>query len=149
MLNRQLDGSLRPSIKGAQQPLPGIAEAVVQGGYPEPNTRCGARAQQWYRQYVNSLLQRDIHDLRFYHYRDKDQVEVDLVIEQGKRVWGVEVKKAVSIQPGDDAGLARLAAHACKAWAGGILLHSGSNCLPLSNVPQGLAVPLVGLWGEY
>ena len=31
-------------------------------------------------------------DLRFWHYRDKDQVEVDLVITRGRETWGVEVK---------------------------------------------------------
>jgi hypothetical protein len=32
-------------------------------------------------------------ELRFYHYRDKGQVEVDLVIQQSKKIWGVEIKK--------------------------------------------------------
>lgn len=32
-------------------------------------------------------------DFKFSHYRDKDQVEVDLVIERGQQLWGVEVKK--------------------------------------------------------
>ncbi|MSU49684.1 MAG: DUF4143 domain-containing protein [Opitutus sp.] len=27
-------------------------------------------------------------DLRFWHYRDKDQVEVDLVITRGRQTWG-------------------------------------------------------------
>lgn len=42
--------------------------------------------------------------LRFSHYRAKDQVEVDLVIEQGRNVWGIEVKKAASIQTKDVKG---------------------------------------------
>ena len=45
-------------------------------------------------------------ELRFSHYRDKNQVEVDLVIEQGRRLWGVEVKRAASIQKKDGVGLA-------------------------------------------
>ncbi|ERT13847.1 hypothetical protein O185_06605 [Photorhabdus temperata J3] len=44
------------------------------------------------------------HELRFSHYRDKDQVEVDLVIEEGRKIWGIEVKKAASIQPKDGMG---------------------------------------------
>ena len=31
--------------------------------------------------------------VRLSHYRDKDQAEVDLVIEKGCDVWGIEVKK--------------------------------------------------------
>lgn len=84
-------------------------------------------------------------DLRFSHYRDKDQVEVDLVIEQGKKIWGIEVKKAASIQPKDGAGLNRLAAQAGKQFQGGILFYSGSNTLPLAQ-PNCFAVPMDALW---
>ena len=35
-------------------------------------------------------------DLRFWHYRDKDQVEVDLVITRGRKTWGVEAKAAAT-----------------------------------------------------
>lgn len=86
------------------------------------------------------------HELHFSHYRDKDQVEVDLVIESGRKVWGVEVKKAASIQTKDAAGLARLAALAGNDWQGGILLYTGNNCLPLAQAPNTFAVPLDKLW---
>ena len=33
-------------------------------------------------------------DLRFWHYRDKDRVEVDVVITRGEKTWGIEVKAA-------------------------------------------------------
>lgn len=33
-------------------------------------------------------------DLRFWHYRDKDQVEVDVVLTRGHKTWGIEVKAA-------------------------------------------------------
>lgn len=84
-------------------------------------------------------------DLRFSHYRDKDQVEVDIVIEQGKKIWGVEVKKAASIQPKDGAGLNRLAALAGPQFQGGILLYGGNNTLPLS-IKNCFAVPIDALW---
>ena len=48
-------------------------------------------------------------DLRFWHYRDKDQVEVDLVITRGSQTWGVEVKASVTVTPSDGHGLRRLA----------------------------------------
>ena len=84
-------------------------------------------------------------DLRFSHYRDKDQVEVDLVIEQGKKIWGVEVKKAASIQSKDGAGLNRLAALAGAQFQGGILLYGGNNTLPLAQ-KNCFAVPMSALW---
>lgn len=84
-------------------------------------------------------------DLRFSHYRDKDQVEVDLVIEQGKKIWGIEVKKAASFQQKDGAGLNRLAAQAGKQFQGGVLFYSGNNTLPVAT-PNCFAVPINELW---
>lgn len=86
-------------------------------------------------------------DLRFSHYRDKDQVEVDIVIERGKKIWGVEVKKAASIQSKDGAGLNRLAALARPQFQGGILLYSGTNTLPLA-IKNCFAVPINTLWNN-
>jgi len=268
LLQTMLDGALKPDIKATPKPLTGIADVIVQGGYPEPNARTGARAQQWHKQYVNSLLQRDVadiatirdvtevgrmlellalrtasllnistlatdlgirrettekyltvlehlflarslpawhnnkakrliktpkihlvdtglacalsgltandwndyskdfgpmlesfvvqqlicqagwvdRDLKFSHYRDKDQVEVDLVIEQGRKVWGVEVKKSSSLHSSDGAGLARLASQAGSNWQGGMLLYGGNNCYALSAVENCFVVPLERLW---
>ena len=52
-------------------------------------------------------------EINFSHYRDKDQVEVDLMIEHNREVWGVEVKKTASIRAKDGVGLSRLATQAC------------------------------------
>ena len=87
-------------------------------------------------------------ELRFSHYRDKDQVEVDLVIEEGNKVWGVEVKKATSIQAKDGAGLAKLANLCGKDWQGGMLMYTGNSCLPLAQAPNTFAVPINALWQE-
>ena len=86
-------------------------------------------------------------ELRFSHYRDKDQVEVDLVIERGRDIWGVEVKRAATVQAKDAAGLARLAQQAGKQFQGGMLLYTGRHCLKLK-VPGCFAVPIGMLWGE-
>jgi predicted AAA+ superfamily ATPase len=85
-------------------------------------------------------------DLRFYHYRDKDQIEVDLVIERGREVWGVEIKRAAILQPKDAAGLQRLATQAGKQYRGGILLYTGKAVYPLPNPDKVIAVPLSRLW---
>ena len=72
-------------------------------------------------------------------------MEVDLVIEQGRKVWAVEVKRAASVQDKDGAGLARVAAQAGNNFQGGLLLYSGVNCLPLK-VDKCFAVPMDRLW---
>ncbi len=86
-------------------------------------------------------------EIQFYHYRDKDQVEVDLVIERGQEVWGVEVKRAASIQAKDAAGLNRLANLAGNHFCGGMLIYTGKHCTKLQ-VPNCYAVPIGMLWGE-
>ncbi len=85
--------------------------------------------------------------LQLSHYRDKDQVEVDLVIEQGRNVWGIEVKRAASIQSKDGEGLQRLATQAGVNFKGGALIYCGNNCLPLKT-PNCYAVPINWLWQE-
>lgn len=269
LLETLINGELAPQIVADATPLAPTAEVLCQGGYPEPNRRALHRARQWYRQYMNAIVQRDVQDiaaiqdkdgmlllmellacrtasllnvsslskelgleratvsrylgilerlflvhqlpawhrnhakrlikspklhlvdtglaaalarlepkqwltdaerfgalleshvieqliaqggwldsdLRFYHYRDKDQVEVDLVIERGHEVWGVEIKRAASIQAKDATGLARLAEQAGKGFRGGMLIYTGRHCLELQ-VPGCFAVPIGMLWGE-
>ncbi|MDE2753806.1 MAG: ATP-binding protein [Gemmatimonadota bacterium] len=84
-------------------------------------------------------------DLRFWHFRDKDGREVDLVMTLGARTWGIEVKATST--PGRSAGpgMAHLATLCGKDFAGGILLYNGRDILPLSDERM-LAVPLSELW---
>jgi hypothetical protein len=84
-------------------------------------------------------------DLRFWHYRDKDQVEVDLVISRGRQTWGVEVKSAVTATPADGAGLRRLAEQCGADYVGGVLLYAGDSAFALGD-RRNLAMPLARLW---
>lgn len=84
-------------------------------------------------------------DLRFWHYRDKDQVEVDFVITRGRRTWGVEVKATATPTQADISGLRRLAAQCGDDFAGGVLFHAGAHQVTLGD-PRLLAVPLTRLW---
>lgn len=270
LLSTLINNELTPQIVTDATPLAPTAKVLCQGGYPEPNRRAPHRARQWYRQYTNAIVQRDVEDiaavqdkdsllvlmellasrtagllnisnlskelgldrstvskylsilerlflvhqlpawhrnhakrlikspkihlvdtglsaalarlepsqwltdterfgalleshvveqliaqagwvdpdLRFYHYRDKDKTEVDLVIERGRDTWGVEVKRAASIQPKKDAaGLAKLAEQAGNSFLGGMLIYTGRHCLALP-VPGCFAVPIGMLWGE-
>ena len=85
-------------------------------------------------------------DLRFWHYRDKDRVEVDLVVTRGGKTWGIEVKAAATIGLGDGQGLRRLADRCGHDFESGVLLYAGrGDVLPLGD-PRILAVPLSELW---
>lgn len=78
------------------------------------------------------------------HYRDKDQVEVDFVLESPLRqVIGLEVKAAATVQPQDFKGLRRLQSLAGPDFITGIVLYDGSHALSFG---EGLwAIPLSAL----
>ena len=84
------------------------------------------------------------YDLHFSHYRDKDQVEADLIIEQGRDVWGVEIKRSAILQAKDGTGLKRLAVQTGENFKGGIMLYSGTNCFSIDELLY--AVPINRLW---
>lgn len=83
---------------------------------------------------------------RFGHYRDKDQVEVDLVIELGGDVWGIEVKSAATVQSADGRGLLRLADVAGRKFRGGLVLYDGQLMLPIEPARNIHAAPISRLW---
>jgi len=86
------------------------------------------------------------HTTRLWHYRDKDKVEVDCVLTQGHRTWGVEIKAAASVKSDDAEGLRRLAAQAGNDFVGGIVFYDGESSLPLDQSLNLYAVPLSKLW---
>ena len=86
------------------------------------------------------------HSPRFYHYRDKDQVEVDLVMEVGRKVWGIEVKASATVKSSDGKGLRRLAESSQERFQGGIVLYDGAAIIPLDRSLNLYAVPISKLW---
>ena len=83
--------------------------------------------------------------LQFHHYRDRDQVEVDCVIDRGHKVWGVEVKTGRTPNAADYNGLRRLADQAGDNFQTGIIIYTGDSILP-SGDKRFLAVPVSKLW---
>ena len=62
----------------------------------------------------------------FFHYRDKDQFEVDIVIERAAlQVAGVEVKAAASVTSADFRGLRKLKRTAGDRFAAGAVIYDG------------------------
>ena len=80
----------------------------------------------------------------FFHYRDKDKVEVDIVMECGSRVAGLEVKAGATVTSSDFRGLRRLAAACGERFAAGVVLYDGEATMGFGD---GLyAVPVRLLW---
>jgi predicted AAA+ superfamily ATPase len=84
-------------------------------------------------------------DVELYHYRTKDQVEVDAVLENRRgQVVGIEVKAASTVNPNDFRGLRHLAERLGDDFLAGIVLHTGQQTLPFG--PGMLAMPIASLW---
>lgn len=82
-----------------------------------------------------------------YMYRDKDQVEVDFVVEDAAgQVVGVEVKAAATVGAGDLTGLKKLARLAGERFIAGIVLYDGGDILPIGE--RLWAAPLATLWKD-
>ncbi len=82
---------------------------------------------------------------RLYHYRTKDGVEVDAVIETPDgRVVGIEVKAGATVRTADLAGLRNLARQAGERFVAGYVLYTGHQTLPFGDRLR--AVPLDALW---
>jgi predicted AAA+ superfamily ATPase len=80
------------------------------------------------------------------HYRDKDQVEVDFVLENPMRqLIGIEVKASATVQAQaqDFRGLNRLMAQTGRDFITGIVLYDGEQVMPFGD--RLWAVPLAAL----
>lgn len=82
---------------------------------------------------------------RLYHYRTKDKLEVDAVVETPDgRMIGVEVKSGATVRTDDLAGLRNLASHVGDRFVAGYVLYTGQQTLPFGEKLR--AVPLDALW---
>ncbi len=82
--------------------------------------------------------------VEFFHYRDKDQVEVDIVMEYGSLVAGVEVKAGATVTRSDFRGLRRLMDACGGRFAAGVVLYDGETSVSFGDSLY--AVPIRLLW---
>lgn len=81
----------------------------------------------------------------FFHFRDKDGAEVDIVLERGAReLVGVEVKASATVTVADFRGMRKLREAAGKRFAAGVVLYDGE--ITASFGDGFFAVPLRALW---
>ncbi|MEY3386192.1 MAG: hypothetical protein RIR53_1003 [Bacteroidota bacterium] len=84
-------------------------------------------------------------DIRFHHLRDKDGVEVDVVIEQGGRsLAAIEVKASATVTEKDFRAIRKLQGAVGKRFTCGVVLYDGEASVRFG---EGLyAVPIRALW---
>lgn len=80
-----------------------------------------------------------------HHYRTKDGVEVDAVMESADgRIVGIEVKSGLNVRREDLAGLRQLRDRLGSRFVAGYVLYAGEQTLPFGDRIR--AVPLDALW---
>lgn len=81
----------------------------------------------------------------FFHFRDRDGVEVDVVLERGaKAIAGIEIKASATVTSSDFAGLRKLKSAAGARFAAGVVLYDGESTASFGE--RLYAVPVSMLW---
>ena len=82
--------------------------------------------------------------IAFHHFRNRDDHEVDIVLEQGAALAGVEVKASGTVRVEDFRGLKKLQEIAGDRFTCGVVLYDGEVSLPFG--PRLFALPIQNLW---
>ena len=79
------------------------------------------------------------------HYRDKDKVEIDFILENSRsQLVGIEVKAANTVSSSDFKGLRKLAGIVGDNFRLGVVFYTGERILPFGD--RQLAAPVHCLW---
>ena len=90
----------------------------------------GALLETWVYSELLKMITLNDESWSIYYYRDKDQVEVDFILENhAHQVIGIEVKASHTVTNQDFYGLRKVAALSGKNWLSGVVLYSGDRCL--------------------
>jgi predicted AAA+ superfamily ATPase len=133
-----------PKVHMVDSGLAATLADLTENDWVEHRDRMGRLLESYVVQQIITQASWTDPDLRFWHYRDKDKVEVDLVITHGRKVWGIEVKASYSVAPQDGHGLRKLADQCGQNFQQGIVLYGGASTLSINS--SLLAVPISKLW---
>lgn len=107
--------------------------------------RLGALLECFVFSEINKAAKLQDDTIRISHYRERDQFEVDFVIERyPDEVVGIEVKARTTVRPQDFVGLKRLRDLCGDRFKCGVVLHDGNQVLQTS--PQMFSMPIKMLW---
>ena len=81
-----------------------------------------------------------------HYYRDKDQDEVDIVVESERgAIVGLEIKAAATVSAGDFRGLRKLSTASGHNFKLGLVLYDSENTVPFAD--NMFAAPISCVWG--
>ena len=83
--------------------------------------------------------------VKFYHFRDKDAVEVDMILDVGgRKLAGVEVKSSATVTNADFRGLRKLQSGVADRFVAGVVLYDGETTVSFGE--RLFAVPIRRVW---
>jgi len=136
-----------PKVHFVDSALAAMLSGLESGRWLEDRARFGHVLESFVLQQLIPQAGWTDPELRFWHYRDKDQVEVDCVLGLGGAIWAAEIKASRTVVEADTRGLKRLAARAGRDFRDGIVFYDGESILPIAGTPF-LAVPVAKLWEQ-
>ncbi len=126
----------------------GLAAALLRvdaAGLWRDRTLLGQLLETFVAQELKRMASWQAQPIAFHHFRDKDGVEVDLVLERGaQELAGVEVKASATVTDADFRGLRKLRGAAGQRLVCGVVLYDGELALRFGE--RLYAVPLRALW---
>ncbi len=134
-----------PKIHLIDSGLSASLSALDEDSWRDERSRMGHLLESFVVSQIFSQVGWTDEDLQCHHYRDKDKLEVDLVITRGTKTWGIEVKASSSVSTQDIKGLKRLSDHCGKNFIRGVVLYNGEDTLRLGD-DRFHAVPISQLW---
>lgn len=105
----------------------------------------GALLESFVYSEIAKLISWTDREVTVHHYRDKDQYEVDLVLERDDgAIIGIEVKAAATVTEHDFRGMRRLAAACGDQFQLGLVLYDSETSVPFGE--RLFAAPISALW---
>lgn len=119
-----------PKIYFLDSGLLGSINRMTLESIDENKSDFGPLLETWVYDELLKVLSFTEQSWNIYYYRDKDQVEVDFILENhARKIIGIEVKASHTIFGHDFRGLRKLSSIAGKNWITGMVLYSGNQCL--------------------
>jgi predicted AAA+ superfamily ATPase len=126
----------------------GIAANLLEldaGALRQPAGHLGALLEGFVAMELSRQLTWSRQRAELYHYRTRDNVEVDLILENRRgQVVAIEVKASSTVKGEDFRGLRHLANRLGDDLLAGIVLYTGQQTLPFG--PRFRAMPVAAIW---
>lgn len=114
------------------------------GGIKADRSKLGSLVEGFVYSELIKLMAQNGDGVSVSHYRDRDQAEVDFILERAGALVCVEVKAAASAKSEDFRGMRQVQESAGTAFVCGILLHDGDRIQRMGE--RLFAVPFHQLW---